>query len=117
MIKTIVKKVIIRESDLNDVMYKSIRKGLFDRIDHEPLTYKGIQEDNLIRRLKGQLAPTAYTLPQIYKEMLFREKNLYNRKYLDWELTMDFPHGQIWVCSRSDRPRERLMLATFEKDL
>lgn len=114
--KTVKHTVIIRENDLNDVTYKSIRKGLYDRIDYEPLTYREIQHDNMVRRLKGQSAPRHYELPSLYLEMLFRENNLYNRQYLSWHFTMHFPDGQIWVQSRSDQPCQRLLLATFEKD-
>lgn len=114
--KTLKRQVIIRESDLDTLTYKVIRKNLFDRIDYEPLTYQGIQHDNMVRRLKGQDAPANFNLPDVYQEMLFREKNLYNRNYLDWHITMDFPEGQIWVRSRSDYPKERLLLATLEKD-
>ena len=66
--------------------------------------------------LLNQSVPGHRTLPSLYEDMLFREKNLYNRAYLNWELTMDYPNGQIWVRSRSDRPREPLVVATFEKD-
>ena len=114
--KTIRRTVIIRDSDLNKLMYKIVKHNLYDCVNYEPLTYQGIQHDNMIRRLKGYKAPRSYELPNVYKEMLFREKNLYNRRYLDWELTMDFPDGQIYVQSRSDRPHEPLVVATFDKE-
>jgi hypothetical protein len=37
--KTFKRTVIIREKDLTGLMYKTIKKGLFDRIDVNPLTY------------------------------------------------------------------------------
>lgn len=114
--KTVSRTVIIRESDLNKLMYKIVKDKLYDRVDYEPLTYQGIQHDNMITRLKGGAVPHHKNLPDVYTEMLFREKNLYNRRYLDWDLTMDFPDGQIYVQSRSDHPREPLVLATLEKD-
>lgn len=114
--KTISRTIIIRESDLNRLMYKIIKQELYDRVDYEPLTYKGIQHENMILRLKGHAAPRVYELPSVYREMLFREKNLYNHRYLNWDLTMDFPDGQIYVQSRSDQPREPLVVATLEKD-
>lgn len=118
MTKTISRKIIIRESDLNQLMYKIIKQNLYDRVDYDALTYKGMQEDNLMLAIKGTVnVPKIRPLPDLYENMLYREKNLYNRRYLDWELTMDYPAGQVWVKSRSDQPRERLVVATLEKDI
>ena len=115
--KTIKRTIIIRESDLDGLMYKTIKHKLYDRISYESLTYKEIQQENLVSQLKNELVPKYQNLPNIYNEMLWREKNLYNRRYLEWDLTMDYPDGQIWVQSRTSQPRERLLVATFEKDL
>ena len=52
--KTFKKVIIIRERDLTDLMYKTIKKGLFDRIAVEPLTYQEIQNEILLDTLKGK---------------------------------------------------------------
>jgi hypothetical protein len=118
--KTVKRTVIIRDRDLVDIMRISARTGLWDRIDSEPVTYQGIQHDNLVLALKepdNRNIPRHSTLPMLYENMLFRERDLYNKNYLNWELTMDYPAGQIYVRSRQNQPREPLVRAYLEKDL
>lgn len=115
--KTFKKVIIIRERDLCSLMYKTIRKGLFDRIEVEPLTYQEIQNEILVNTLKGEPALTRYsTLPDVYETLMYKEGNLYNRQYLSWSLTMDYPAGQIYVQSRTGQPRDPLHRVTFERD-
>ena len=116
--KTVKRTIIIRERDLLDLMYKTIRKGLFDRIDVEPLTYQEIQNEILLDTLKGDAPRVGWhtRLPDVYETLMYKEGNLYNKKYLEWFLTMDYPEGQIYVQSRTDQPREPLHRVTFEKD-
>lgn len=114
--KTFKRTVIIREKDLTDLMYKTIKKGLFDRIDVEPLTYQEIQNEILLGALKGKVQRGHSELPDVYGTLMYKEGNLYNKKYLDWFLTMDYPNGQIYVQSRTNQPREPLHRVTFEKD-
>lgn len=119
--KTVKREIIIRDSDLTELMYKVIRKGLYDRVEYEPLTYQGIQNENLIKALRNQNAghsiPKYSTLPNLYQTMLWHESNLYNKRYLQWHLTMDYPAGQIYVQSRKTEPRQGLVRATLEKDI
>ena len=118
-IKTLVRTVIMREKDLVNIVRESIPNSLWDRVDSEPLTYKGIQQDHLINKLINPVAdiPKFSTLPDLYTAMLYKERDLYNKKYLNWQLTMDYPGGQIYVRSRRDQPNEPLVRARFEKDL
>jgi hypothetical protein len=115
--KTFKRTVIIRERDLCSLMHKTIKKGLFDRIDVEPLTYQEIQNEILLNTLKGETPPRYSTLPNVYETLMYKEGNLYNRQYLSWHLTMDYPAGQIYVQSRTTQPKEPLHRVTFEKDL
>jgi hypothetical protein len=114
--KTFKKTIIIRERDLTDLMYKSIKKKLFDRIEVEPLTYQEIQNEILVSTLKGETKQKWSALPDIYETLMYKEGNLYNRKYLEWFLTMDYPNGQIYVQSRATEPRDPLHRVTFERD-
>jgi hypothetical protein len=114
--KTLKRTIIIRERDLMDLMYKTIKKDLFDRIDVQPLTYQEIQNEILVETLKGTPMPKWDTLPNIYEKLMYKEGNLYNKQYLSWSLTMDYPAGQIYVQSRGGQPREPLHRVTFEKD-
>ena len=108
--------IIIRERDLTDLMYKTIKKGLFDRIAVEPLTYQEIQNEILLDTLKGKEQRGYSTLPDVYGTLMYKEGNLYNKQYLSWFLTMDYPAGQIYVQSRANQPRDPLHRVTFEKD-
>ena len=114
--KTYKRTVIIREKDLAGLMYKTIKKGLFDRIDVEPLTYQEIQNEILLGALKGEPQPKWSTLPDVYQTLLYKEGNLYNKQYLSWFLTMDYPAGQIYVQSRAGQPMDPLHRVSFEKD-
>jgi hypothetical protein len=109
--------IIIRDTDLNKLLYQTIKKNLFDSIETEPLTYQGLQQDIMIEVLtQGRTgSPEFRVLPDLYEQMLWREQNLYDRRYLDWSFTMDYPDGQIYVQSRVKYPREPLWKATFEK--
>lgn len=114
--KTYKHTVIIRERDLSSLMYKTIKKSLFDRIEVEPLTYQEIQNEILIKTLKDEIQPKWSELPDVYQTLMYKEGNLYNKRYLDWFLTMDYPNGQIYVQSRAKEPRDPLHRVTFEKD-
>jgi len=114
--KTLRRTIIIRESDLFKIMGQTIRKGLFDRFDVEPLTYQEIQNEILINTLKGETPLRYSTLPTVYETLMYKEGNLYNKQYLSWHLTMDYPAGQIYVQSRMNQPREPLHRVTFERD-
>jgi hypothetical protein len=115
--KTFKRTIIIRERDLLDLMRTTIKKSLFDRIDVEPLTYQEIQNEILVNTLKGEQPTRRYsTLPDVYETLMYKEGNLYNKNYLNWFLTMDYPAGQIYVQSRTTEPREPLHRVTFEKD-
>ena len=106
--------IIVRESDSNKIIYRAIKSKLYDSVDVEPLTYKELQQENLGATLMDKPVPTHRTLPDIGVELLFREKQLYDRRYLKWFLTMDYPAGQIYVQSRMTVPKEPLLRVTFE---
>lgn len=108
--------IIIREKDLTGLMYKTIKKSMFDSIEVEPLTYQEIQNEILVNVLKGEPSRGHRTLPDVYETLMYKEGNLYNKRYLDWTLTMDYPAGQIYVQSRATEPKDPLYRVTFEKD-
>lgn len=114
--KTLRKTVIIRDSDLDRLIKKSVK--LFDRFEIEPMTYRGIQQEYILLKLRGRdrNIPKFSTLPKLYEDMMWREEILYDRRYLDWHLTMDYPDGQIYVQSTARSQREPLHRVTFERD-
>lgn len=115
--KTYKRTIIIRERDLTSLMYKTIRKSMFDRMEIEPLTYQQIQNEILMDVLMDRTTDRKWRpLPDIYEQLMYKEDNLYNKKYLSWFLTMDYPAGQIYVQSRTNEPKDPLHRVTFEKD-
>jgi len=114
--KTLRRTVIIRETDLFGLIRKTIRNNLYDRFDVEPMTYRGIQAENVISALRDESVPQYRNLPDLYEQMLWREKCLYDTRYLKWHLTMDYPDGQIYVQSTTRTLREPLHRVTFERD-
>ena len=113
--KTFKKTIIIREKDLCSLMYKTIKNGMFDSVDVEPLTYQEIQNEILLKVLKNETTSSWSPLPNVYQALLYKERNLYNQRYLHWTLTMDYPAGQIYVQSRATEPNDPLYRVTFEK--
>ncbi len=112
--KPLRRTVIIRESDLFQVMSQTIRKKLYNRVDVEPMTFQGIQNENVMSALRNEKVPEYRTLPDLYEQMLWREQSLYDKRYLNWQFTMDYPAGQIYVQSTAKASREPLHRATFE---
>ena len=112
--KPLRRTVIIRESDLMRVMSQTIRKKLYNSVDVEPMTFQGIQNENVISALRNEKVPEYRTLPDLYEQMLWREQSLYDKRYLNWQFTMDYPAGQIYVQSTIKAAREPLHRVTFE---
>ena len=115
--KTLKRTVIIRDVDLEKLLKRAVK--LYDRVDIEPMTYKGLQQENLIAKLKNpeeDRIPRHRTLPDVYEDMLYREQIMYDRKYMNWQFTVDYPDGQIWVQSKIDQPRQQLFRVVFERD-
>lgn len=115
--RTLRRTVIIRDSDLNKLISKTVK--LFDRFDVEPMTYRGIQQEYIMLKLRGvndDRIPRHRSLPALYEDMLWREPILYDRRYVKWHLTMDYPDGQIYVQSTARSQREPLHRVTFERD-
>lgn len=112
--KTLRRTVIIRDSDLDRMIKKTVK--LYDRFEITPMTYQQIQNENVVAVLKGEQIPKFRTLPDLYENMLWREHTLYDRRYLKWHLTMDYPAGQIYVQSTSRTKPEPLHHVIFERD-
>jgi len=107
--RTVRRSVIVRDSDLTQLMVKFARTGLYNVVEYEPLTYQGLQNENLIKRLKNLDTPRYHSeLPDLYAEVMFRENELYDQRYLKWSLTYDHPAGQIYVQSRENQPCQPL---------
>jgi hypothetical protein len=98
-------------------MAKFARTVLYNVVEYEPLTYQGLQNENLIKRLKNLNTPRHHSeLPNLYTEMMFRENELYDQRYLKWSLTYDYPAGQIYVQSRENQLAQPLYRLYVEYD-
>ena len=71
---------------------------------------------SLLSAIKLEQVPKYRELPNVYEQMLWRENSLYDRRYLKWHFSMDYPDGQIYVAARYNTPREMLHRVVFEKD-
>ena len=112
---------IMRDSDLIAFLKREQREQLWTDIETEPLTYKVLQDEILIERIKypDRIYPEERSLPNLVETLMWREHRMYDDRYLRWTLSYDFPVGQIYVQSRINNPREALNLVTliYEKDL
>jgi hypothetical protein len=117
--KTLRRTTIIRDSDLEPLLKRAVKKQLFDRVDIEPMTYKAIQQEYIMMKLRGvddSRIPKFSPLPDIYEDMLYRENCLYDKRYLNWQFSLDYPDGQIWIQASDRYKREQLHRVVFEKD-
>jgi hypothetical protein len=113
--------VIMRDSDLIAFLKKERKNPLFTTIEVEPLTYKELQQEILVDRIKDPTGkyPVERTLPNIVETVMYNEGQLYDTRYFNWELTYDYPAGQIYVQTADRSPRQALNRVTviYEKNL
>ena len=121
MVRTLKRKVIIRETDFAKVKRTAFQPlgltdALYDRADWRPLTREEIERDMIMRGLRGEQMPRggSWLIPQDY--LLYNQDSLYNTKYSGWNPGYD-EDGYMTVQPRKNLPRARLGWAVFEKDL
>jgi len=124
-IRTLKRKIIIREYDFNKVREQvlSIDEGvldsLYDRASFVPLSQHNLEKLKVEEILKGK--------PNIFKDINIDLKMpslliaqmrdyLYNTKYYDWRITVD-EEGYLCVQARKNTPKSRLGWGVFEKDI
>lgn len=115
------KIVIMRDKDLIAFLNKEKKNPLFTTIDVEPLTYRELQDEILIDRIKNPDGryPTERTLPNLVETVMYNERQIYDRRYFNWQLTYDYPDGQIYVQTADRYPRQALnrVTVTYEKNI
>lgn len=126
-IRTLRRKVIIREYDFNKVRdqafaplsYMGILDTLYDRAEFIPLNQDNLEKLKVVEILKGKHS----TLKDIRWENTMPSRlvaqfkdYLYNTRYYDWQVTID-EEGYICVQARKNTPKSRLGWGIFEKDL
>jgi hypothetical protein len=113
--------VIMRDMDLIAFLKKERKNPLFTEIEVEPLTYKELHHEILVDRIKDPTGeyPKERSLPNIVETVMYNEGRLYDRRYFNWELTYDYPAGQIYVQTSIKQPRQALnrVTVTYEKNV
>lgn len=114
-------RLIMRDKDLIAFLNRERKNPLWSNIEVEPLTYRELQEEILIERIKRPdgIYPEERTLPNLIETLMYKERQMYDRRYFNWMLTYDFPDGQIYVQTRHTTPRQALnrVTLTHEQDL
>ena len=112
------RNIIIRQQDLPALIKKTIRTGLYDSVDIEPVTRKSIQQQYLIDILAGRAVPSHRQFPpDLQEDLEYCRPRLYNARYLEWTLSVDYPDGQIYVQSSGPRQSpSALFSVTLEKE-
>jgi hypothetical protein len=113
--------VIMRDRDLIAFLNKERKNPLFTDIEVEPLSYKELQEEILVERIKhpeGAYPSVERTLPNLVETVMYKERQMYDQRYFKWMLTYDYPDGDIYVQTRHTTPRQALnrVTVTYEKD-
>lgn len=114
--KRIRRNIIVRQQDLPAFIRKTIHTGLYDSVDIEPFTLKSIQQQYLLDVLRGRSVHSHRQFPSDLQEDLeYCRHRLYDVRYLGWQLSVDYPHGEIYVQSSSNQPPSALFSVTLEK--
>ena len=112
--------VIMRDKDMIAFLNKERKNPLWTDIEVEPLTYRELQNEILIERIKNPTGnyPEERTLPNLVETVMYKERQMYDRRYFNWILTYDYPNGQIYVQSKHIYSRQALnrITLTYEKD-
>lgn len=112
--------IIMRDKDMIAFLNKERKNPLWSEIEVEPLTYRELQEEILIERIKNPdgIYPEERTLPSLVETVMYKERQIYDKRYFNWMLSYDFPDGQIYVQTRYTTPRQALnrVTLTYEKN-
>lgn len=124
-LRTLRRKVIIREYDFNKVAREATGvhhdgQSLYDRVSFIPLNQESLEKLKVLELLKGKehtpLVKSDWN-DNVPAMLLCQLRDyLYDKKYYDWHVTID-DAGFLCVQSRKNTPKTRLGWAVFEKDL
>jgi len=124
-IRTLRRKVIIREYDFNKIKDEALGQhydgyALYDRVSFEPLNEKNLEKLKLLDILKGKRnsALSTIDIDFVYPIRLLRDLKdyLYSEQYYRWDVTVD-NEGYLCVQARKNTPKSRLGWGIFEKEL
>jgi hypothetical protein len=125
-LRTLRRKVIIREYDYNKVRDQALGgliydgMALYDRAEFTPLNQEALEKLKVLEILKGKKSTPLLEADLDLKKpaLLVRQLKdyLYDSRYYNWSVTTD-DDGFLCVQARKNTPKSRLGWAVFEKDL
>jgi hypothetical protein len=120
MIRTLKRKVIIREYDFNKVRAQAFApvgfSTLYDRASFSPITFNDLEKHQIMEILKGKIETTWKDLDYPALALYSVKDSLYDIRYYDWRVTFD-DEGYLCVQARKNTPKSRIGWGVFEKDL
>jgi len=124
-VRTLKRKVIIREYDYNKVESAATgvyygSEALYDRVSFLPLNQNNLEQIKMIEILKGKehtpLLKSEWN-NNVPAMLLYHLRDyLYDDRYYDWNVSID-EDGYLCVQARKNTPRSRIGWGVFEKDL
>jgi hypothetical protein len=118
MHKMLRRTVIIREYDYNKRL--NLARSLYTHTEFEPCLRFRLEQEKIIGLLKNPLdQPGVWELDQVQnsgsiQNLLWHQRDrFYHRDHIRWNMEED-DAGYVWIWHRSNTPRSRLGLATFE---
>ncbi len=127
-VRTLRRKVIIREYDFNKVRDQAFAplsitgqlSALYDRAEFTPISQETLEKLKVLEILKGKKSTPLLKADLDLKKpallVLHLRDYLYSDKYYQWRVTVD-DDGYVCVQARSNTPKSRLGRAVFEKDI
>ncbi len=126
-IRTLRRKVIIREYDFNRVRDQAfaplammgVLDSLYDRVEFTPISQENLEKLKVIEILKGKTTKLSEVELDLKRPAILVAQlrdYLYDAKYYRWNVTVD-EEGYVCVQARKNTPKTRLGWAVFEKDL
>jgi hypothetical protein len=118
--KTLRRQIIIREEEYIAPCVKFAKNNLYDRADFDTVIYSHKQHYNLLALLKNpsRSSKAAYdNNTPVYQILIDHRSILYNSRYLKWDSYRKSETGDYWIRPICSDIEDRLVLATFEKDL
>jgi hypothetical protein len=125
-IRTLRRKVIIREYDYNKVRDQALGgliydgMALYDRAEFTPLNQEALEKLKVVEILQGKkntpIIEADLDLKMPSRLVAQLRDYLYDNRYYNWSVTTD-EDGYLCVQARKNTPKSRLGWAVFEKDL
>ena len=118
-VRTLRRRVIIREYDFKKVEEQALGFALYDRVSFVPLNEEALEKIKLIEILKGKTGPLTeldwdLKRPQLLVYQL--RDYLYSDRYYHWCITTD-EEGYVCIQARKNTPKSRIGWGVFEKDV